>query len=234
MKREIRRELERRSEQGYREFTAGLLPGVENILGVRLPVLRAMARELCRGDWRAALGSLTPEDCFEEKMLSGMVIGMAKMPLSERMERTEEFLLLVDNWSVCDSFCAGWKAAKREPGPVFAWLKPMLGVAEPYTVRFAVVMLLDHFVEAPYIDEVLRLLCAVRQEHYYVRMAVAWALSVCYVKFPEKTAPCLLDGSVSLWVRRKAVQKILESRRIDEVQRKEMRGFRTVLKEEEK
>ena len=234
MMQEIRRELEQRSEKTYREFAAGLLPGVENILGVRLPVLRAMAREICREDWRTVLNSLTPEDCFEEKMLAGMMIGGAKMPLSERMERTEAFLPLIDNWSVCDSFCAGWKAAEKEPEPVFSWLRPMFRAPEPYTVRFAVVMLLDHFVKEPYIDEVLRLLCAVRQEHYYVKMAAAWAFSVCYVKFPGKTLPCLKNSAVSLWVRRKAVQKILESRRIDDVQRKEMLRLRELLRSEEK
>ena len=49
-------------------------PGTSNILGVRLPILRKLAKKIIRGDWRAYLAS-AQDQSFEEIMLQGMVIG---------------------------------------------------------------------------------------------------------------------------------------------------------------
>ncbi len=108
------------ADPGYRAFSARLLPVGTPLLGVRLPALRRIARELSRGDWRAYLDGAA-DGSFEEILLQGMVIGYAEMDMGERQHRTAAFVPKISNWSVCDSFCAGLKAVRkiRIPGGRF-------------------------------------------------------------------------------------------------------------------
>ena len=70
----IRRRLEELAEPGYRDFNRKLLPGVEDMLGVRTPALRRLAREITKGDWRGYVGQVRTawrqgEACHEERLL---------------------------------------------------------------------------------------------------------------------------------------------------------------------
>ncbi|MBS1474161.1 MAG: DNA alkylation repair protein, partial [Massilimaliae sp.] len=77
-----------------------------------------------------------------------------------------------------------------------------------------------------WIDRVLAALSGVKQPGYYVKMAVGWALSVCYVKFPNQTFPYLTGNEIDPETRKKALQKITESRRISGEQRELIRRMR--------
>ena len=114
MNSELRARLESLADPGYRAFSARLLPVGTPLLGVRLPALRRIARELSRGDWRAYLDGAA-DGSFEEILLQGMVIGYAEMDMGERQHRTAAFVPKISNWSVCDSFCAGLKAVREDP-----------------------------------------------------------------------------------------------------------------------
>lgn len=209
----------------YRDFSLSLLPGVDDLLGVRLPVLRKMASDLARQeDWRDFLHE--PGNTFEETMLRGMVLGQAKAPWDEIRRLTKEFLPQINNWSVCDSTCAGYLPAKRHPDEVFSFAAQCLSSPEEFTVRFGVVLMLDHFVCQLRIDRLLALLSAVSHEGYYAAMAVAWALSVCYVKFPLKTLCLLEQKRLPLFTHNKTIQKIIESRRISPQEKENLRTLR--------
>lgn len=223
---EIRSTLEALSEPEFQRFSSSLLPGVEDVLGVRLPKLRALARKIVRGDWRGYLETAS-DDSFEERMLQGMVIGYADAPLPELLERTGKFVAKLDNWSVCDSFCASLKWVKGYQEEVWHFLQPYLADSREYPVRFGVVMLLDYYLDDRYIDQVLDRLDAVRHEGYYVRMAVAWALSMCYLRFPERTLG-YLTGTCSLddFTYNKALQKIVESRCVTQETKQYIRSLK--------
>ena len=115
----IRQELLMLAEEEYASFSAALLPGVEGILGVRLPVLRRLAARIAKDNWRSYLQE-GPEDYFEEIMLKGMVIGAAKAPWPETLCLIAQFVPKIDNWSVSDSFCNSLKAAVKSP-PAEMW-----------------------------------------------------------------------------------------------------------------
>ena len=101
---DIKAELVRLAEPEYAVFSRRLLPGTENVLGVRLPLLRRLARRIAKGDWAAYLDT-AGDGSFEEVMLQGMVIGAICAPPQEVLARTAAFVPKIDNWSVCDSFC---------------------------------------------------------------------------------------------------------------------------------
>ena len=96
------------------KFTAALMPGVENVLGIRLPVLRKIARQIAAGDWRTYLAE-AEDFYFEERMLQGLVIGCARCTPAEKLEHVARFVPKIDNWAVCDCFCWRLKAAERAP-----------------------------------------------------------------------------------------------------------------------
>ena len=223
----LKAELESLAEPGFQEFSSRLIPDLSpgTMLGVRLPKLRKIAARIARGDWRDYLTS-AEDDTFEEIMLQGMVIGCARMPIEERLQRVRWFLPKISNWSVCDSFCAGLKAAKEEPVKVWEFLQPCFASERTYEIRFGVVMLLNYYIDETWIGQGLAILDRIHHEDYYVKMAVAWAVSMYYVKFQETTLAFLKDNHLDTFTYNKALQKIIESRQIDAVTREEIRAMK--------
>nr|WP_320146167.1 DNA alkylation repair protein [uncultured Anaeromusa sp.] len=221
----IKEMLEGMADPKYQQFAAALLPNVDNLLGVRLPLLRKLAQKIAKEDWRSYLRSKDP--CyFEETMLQGMILGYVRTDVEELLAYVVEFVPRIDNWSVCDSFCSGLKFTQNHKELVWNFLQPYLVSTQEYEIRFGVVMLLSFFIEEDYIDSVLLRLHALRQEGYYAKMAVAWALSICYVKFSELTLVSLQSSPLDTFTYNKALQKITESYRVDAESKIKIRSMR--------
>jgi 3-methyladenine DNA glycosylase AlkD len=210
----IRKQIFELIDTDYQKFSAALIPNIKNVLGVRLPELRKIAKMIAKDDWRTYLET-AEDEYFEEIMLQGMVIGYVKTGIEEILSYVTEFIPKIDNWSVCDSFCTGLKFTKDNRERVWEFLQPYLSSKKEYEIRFGVVMLLDFFIEAEYIDRVLNLLDRVKHEGFYAKMAVAWAVSICYVKLPDPTMAYLRNNSLDDFTYNKALQKITESNRVD-------------------
>jgi len=211
----IRERIFDRAEEEYKKFQSSLIPGEERLLGVRLPYLREIAKEISKEDWREYLNG-AQDEYYEEIMLQGLVIGYVKAPPEEILSLIARFVPKINNWGVCDSFCTGLKLAKKHPCMVWDFILPYLKSEKEFEIRFAVIMMLAHFITDEYIDVVLPCLDQVRHDGYYVKMGVAWAVSVCYVKYPEKTMAYLKDSNLDDFTFNKSLQKILESYRVDQ------------------
>ncbi|WP_294629369.1 DNA alkylation repair protein [uncultured Bacteroides sp.] len=211
----IRKELQTLADTKYKEFHSALVPGSENILGVRIPQLRTLAKEIAqRDDWRT-LVEATDTRYYEETMLQGMIIGRAHMETDERIKYIRMFVPRIDNWAVCDIFCGELKIAVRKNTEIM-WqlIQPYLTSSKEFEIRFGIVMLF-HYVDKDHIDTLLTYADTFCHEAYYARMAMAWLLSGCYVKFPEKTMEYLKQSKLDNWTYNKALQKTIESLRID-------------------
>ncbi|MCI6927224.1 DNA alkylation repair protein [Butyricicoccus porcorum] len=212
MKNTIRARLFAMAEREYRDFSSALVPGCGTMIGVRLPRLRALAKEIATD--ADAYFAEPCGDLFEEIMLRGMVIGCMKCPTDQRMQHIRDFIPLIDNWSVCDSFCNGLKEAKKKPEAYWEFILPYLSGEQEFAVRFGVVMLLFHFAQGEWLPRVLAQLEQVSHPGYYVRMAVGWAVSVCYVRDPDDTWDWMQRVTLDTETARMAIQKILDSRRV--------------------
>lgn len=224
---EIRQEIEQLAENDYKKFSASLLPGVDKVLGVRLPQLRKLASRIAAGDWQRYLAA--EPDYFEEIMLQGMVIGAVKVTPEERLQYMAGFIPKINSWSVCDSFCSGLKFTNKNQELVWNFLQPYLHSGKEYQIRFAVIMMMDYYLTAAYIDLVLPLLDGVAHDGYYVKMAVAWALATALAKQPEKTWDYFQHHHLDTDTWKKTIQKCLESRRIPEDQKAALRQMRKAL-----
>lgn len=201
-------------DKEYKKFSSSLIPNINNILGVRLPMLRKLAKEISKNDWKAFIKNCDNE-YFEEVMLQGMVIGYIKVDVKETLHYISEFIPKIDNWSICDSFCISLKFTKDNMSEVWRFIQKFLVSDEEYEIRFGVVMIIDYFINEIYIDEILNLLDKIKHSGYYVKMAVAWAISICYTKFPEKTMTYLKNNNLDEFTFNKSLQKILDSLQVD-------------------
>lgn len=220
--REFLEYLKGQADSGYREFHSGLVPGKEQelILGIRMPKLREIGREVAKGNWREYLGENTHR-YYEESMLHGIVLGLGRMEYEEWISRIGEFLPYVDNWAVCDCFCSGLKQVKKNQEPFWQQIDTYLSGEEPWTIRVGLVLMLDHYLLDGYVEQVLERCDRVFSSHYYVRMAQAWLVSTAYAKYPELTHEYLLRCRLDDWTYNKALQKARESYRVS-AKRKEL------------
>ena len=214
----IKEHLLQLAERGNKKFTESLNPGVEHILGIRVPDLRKLAARIAKGDWEAYLDAADTY-YMEERMLQGMVLGCIRpdADVEVYLHRVTQFVWNINSWSVCDTFKfgGGKKFVEANKDRLWEYLKTWMHAEGEYEIRFGVVMAMQHFIDEEHLDELFSLYDGIRHEGYYVRMAVAWALSVCFVKFPERTLAYLKQNSLDKFTYNKALQKITESYRVD-------------------
>ena len=214
----IKEHLLQLAERGNKKFTESLNPGVEHILGIRVPDLRKLAARIAKGDWEAYLDAADTY-YMEERMLQGMVLGCIRpdADVEVYLHRVTQFVWNINSWSVCDTFKfgGGKKFVEANKERLWEYLKTWMHAEGEYEIRFGVVMAMQHFIDEEHLDELFSLYDGIRHEGYYVRMAVAWALSVCFVKFPERTLAYLKQNSLDKFTYNKALQKITESYRVD-------------------
>lgn len=216
-------------DEKYREFHGGLVPGEDTMIGVRVPVLRQYAKELYR-EYDGPGGSLIEligDDYYEEIMLQGMIIGLQKkIGMDELFRQIDGFVPKIRNWAVCDVFCAGLKQVKKYPQETYEFLRKYLGSQQEYFIRFGLVMLLDNYINEEYLDRVLKTTEEITHEGYYVKMAAAWLISICFVKFYDETKEFMKGCSLDDFTYNKALQKARESLRITTEQKDELKGMK--------
>lgn len=223
---DCRKELLKLKDKKNAEFVAKLIPGDFRILGARMPGLRELAKRIAKDDWRSYLDNWSME-YFEDNLLRGLVIGYVKVDVDERLALYEEFIPYIDNWSVCDSTCSTWKPKKDEMHPLWDFIMRYSKNRSEFEMRFCAVMMLLHFITEEYIDDVLKVLDGMKHEGYYLKMAVAWAISMCFVKFPENTMRYLKGkNTLDVWTYNKAIQKIIESYRVDDETKDVLRSMK--------
>lgn len=222
---DILNRLEPLAEPGYRAFSERLIPTTRaRILGVRAPLLKNLAAEILRGDFRAFLET-APDDVLEVLLLKAAALGSPAMAPGERLERVAAFLPKIDNWAVCDALMSRLQPERGEWARYFEFLTPCFTDRREYFARFGAVMLM-HYRDPAWIDRALAALLRIRQPDYYARMGVAWALSDLYTAFPEKVQALITSNALDKWVHNKAIQKVIESRRVGPEQKHALRALR--------
>lgn len=219
--------LREMADEKYREFHSRLIPGVETVFyGVRVPALRKLARQLVKGDWRGFVELTKDSSVYELNMLCGMVCALAKCDFGEKLEYVEKFIPSIDNWAVCDIVCGDLKDVKNNRERMYQFILPYLESQQEYEVRFAVVILMQYFVTDEYINDVLKIYDGIRHNGYYVKMAVAWGISICYVKYRDITLEYLASCNLDDFTYNKSVQKMIESLRVSREDKEMLRSMK--------
>lgn len=212
----LKKELISLSEPNYREFSSKLTPNIGNILGVRLPNLRKIAKRISKSNYLEFF-NLNDDEFMELTMLEGMVIGY--LPQNEQEKYIKNFIPKINNWAVCDSFCAGLKNITLD------FIKPYFDSKNEYELRFAFVILLNYFIDSNY-DFVIKKISEFDNEFYYAKMAVAWCLSICIVKNYNQALKDIQSINMQPWVLKKGITKAIESLRLNDKEKAKLRSIR--------
>lgn len=207
----------------YQEFTLKLSKdGNGRLLGVRLPLIRRLIKELQKHEnVEDLLSPLPMEAYYEERFVKAIIIGQLDIDEEERLKLAEDFVKTIDCWALCDPFCGGLKSARKYKEKYYDFIKPYFQKTEyPYQVRFACVMALIYFCDSEHTDEIFSFIDGIDTSHYYVHMAVAWLIATLYCANKDKTINKLLAIDLDKKTFNKALQKIVESH-IPTVQDKE-------------
>ena len=224
---DIKQILELNIDEKFKDFTSALIPGSRPILGVRVPELRKIAKEIAKGDWQIYLKEAT-EDTYEEVAIKGFVIGYAKESLENLLPYITAHVEKINDWSLCDGFCSNLKIVGKHKEEFLQFLLPYGKIDDEYKQRVVAVMLMDYYLTDEYIDMSLEVLDSLKNEKYYCKMAVAWAIATAWAKQREKTFCYMQNGNNTLddWTYNKAIQKMLESYRVSDEDKRMLRTMK--------
>ncbi len=222
---EIRRRLFALQDIKYRDFQAKLIPGktAEVMIGVRTPELRKLAKELAaREDIGEFLNDL-PHKYFDEDQLHAFIISGMK-DYERCMAETERFLPYVDNWATCDQMSP--KIFKKHRADLAMTADRWLDSKETYTVRFAIGMLMEHFLEEDFDIKYPERVADIRSDEYYINMMIAWYFATALAKQYDAILPYIENKRLDNWTHNKTIQKAIESYRITPEQKEYLRTLK--------
>ena len=210
----LREKLNDLSTEKYKKFTEKLVFTKYEILGVKLPDLRKIAKDFTEEQKTKYLKSSLENKTFEEIMIYGFVLGYAKLTVDEFLSYLYTFLPFVDNWSVCDSCVASFKIVAKNREKILNVVEKLLLAEKPFYIRVGFIILLDYFISDKYLNFIFEMLNSIKSDHYYVRMAKAWIISVCFVYFKNETLEFIKNNDLDDFTHNKAISKICDSFRV--------------------
>ena len=197
----------------YRTMQIKIIPTVEpdRIIGVRTPDLRTFAGKLLREEASGLFLNSLPHRYFDENQLHAFMISLEK-DFDRYVQETEAFLPFIDNWATCDQLSP--KVFRKEPEKLLPYIRTWIGSGHVYTVRFAVGLLMQHFLDERFSLRYAEMVAEVRSEEYYVKMMIAWYFATALAKQYESVLPYLEEKRLDIWTHNKTIQKSIESYRI--------------------
>lgn len=216
--------LKDNSDLEYKKFHQSLVKDLDKFYGCRIPFLKKVAKEISIGNYQDFL-KLNKLEYYEEKMIYGFIISGVKMDFNERLVLVKHFITVIDNWAICDSFCANLKCFKNNKELGFKFINKLIKTNDVYSIRVGLVLLLDYYIIPEYLDKIFKICNSIKNKDYYVLMAISWLISICYIKYPKITLEYLKNNKLDKWTHNKAIQKIKESRRITKEEKELLKEY---------
>lgn len=222
---EIREELFRLQDTKYRDFQGKLIPTVapDTVIGVRTPELRKYAKELLKREDIADFLNDLPHKYFDENQLHAFIISGMK-DYDACVNEVQRFLPFVDNWATCDQMSP--KVFKKHKKDLLEEINNWLNSGETYIIRFAVGMLMEHFLDEDFDKSYPEMVSKIRSDEYYVNMMTAWYFATALAKQYESILPYIEDKKLDVWTHNKAIQKSVESYRITPEQKEYLKTLK--------
>jgi 3-methyladenine DNA glycosylase AlkD len=219
-------------DETYAAFTEKIIPGISPacIIGVRTPMLRKMAKQIVKEEWCDTFLSECPHTYFEENQLHGFVLSLYR-DYEKCISDLERFLPYIDNWATCDQTSP--KIFKQHRQQLLSRIRVWLQSEHTYTIRFAIDMLMQHFLDEDFCREYLDLVTGISSEEYYVNMAIAWYMATALAKQWESAILYLEENKMNAWVHNKTIQKARESYRITSEQKSYLANLKRTHKKSE-
>ena len=213
----------------YRDFQVPLFPGVtkDRLIGVRTPELKKLAKELNGSEAAKKFIETLPHYYFDENQLHAFLISLIK-DYQSCLQEVDKFLPYVDNWATCDQLSPTVFAKHKEEliVPVKKWLKSK----HTYTVRFAIGVLMQYYLDESFKEEYMALVASIKSEEYYINMMIAWYFATALAKQWNTTIKYIEEKKLTTWVHNKTIQKAVESYRITDEQKAYLKSLKITKK----
>lgn len=200
----------------YSNFHSSLK--VADVIGIRVPILKMIARDIVKGNYREFL-SLLKNNYYEEITLYGLIVSNIK-DLESSVFYLELFKERINNWSSCDTFCSSYKIVKKNKDFFEKYISKNINSNNFWVRRMCFVLLLDYYIEQEYLEKIFNLCDNYNTNDYYVKMAVAWLISICYIKYPDATLDYIKNNKLDGFTHNKAISKIKDSQRVSKENKK--------------
>lgn len=226
---EILKELNSLKDEKYADFQKNLIPGLsrEYFIGVRTPELKKMAKRLYKDSTKKDMVDdflkELPHTYFDENQLHGFIISECK-DFDRCIEYIEEFLPHINNWATCDQTAP--KIFKKYTKELLPYIKKWIKSKETYTIRFAIGMLMQHYLDEHFDEKYIKLVSSVKSDEYYINMEIAWYMATALAKQWDATIPYIENKKMPVWVHNKTIQKAVESYRITDDQKDYLRTLK--------
>lgn len=211
----VKDNLERMADAEYRDFVSAINPYEGLIYGVRLPMLRKFAKDIVKNNDSEDFLNFPNIDSVEERMLHGFVLGYAGLDFASLLVQIKRFVPKIDCWAVCDSCCSTFKGVKADLKETYSFIIDYLKSDKEFEQRFGLVMILYYFIVDDYIDKVIEELKKISSKAYYSKMALAWCVSECFIRYPDRSFELVCDMAKDVELFRMTKRKILDSYRVD-------------------
>lgn len=202
----------------YRDFHGSL--GVDNVIGIRTGILRKIAKEIYRGNYKEFL-MLCGREYYEEITIYGFIICNIK-EIESSIYYLDKYKDMINNWASCDLFCSSYKIVSKNKEYYFKYIKKNIKSKKCYIKRLCFVLLLNYYIEEEYIEDIFELCDKYNSNDYYVEMSIAWLISMCYVKHKEKTTWYIKNNKLNDFTCKKIKSKIRDSYRVSEEDKEEI------------
>lgn len=210
---ELRKHLLTFKDVKYRDFTKKIVDTKYEMIGIRIPILRKIAKDIVKTDYIDYLDNFNYK-YFEEIFIYGFVLGHIKEKNLFK-KYLNRYIKMIDNWSLCDSAVASFKIFKTNKFNMYDVVDKLINSKKTFEIRAGIVILLDYYIEDSYLNDIFKYANTLRSSEYYVNMALAWLLSICYIKYPEETYKFLLDNNLDKFTFNMTISKICDSYRVD-------------------
>lgn len=208
----IKERLKALQDKEYLKFHLNIVPNIqeERIIGVRVPQIRNLAKDLAKEEIDSFLDDL-PHYYQEENMLHAILLSNIK-DVNEVLKRLNTFLPYVDNWAVCDTIKP--KAFKKNDKRIIEEIRKWIASSHTFIARYGIVALFTFFMDDKYEKDYLDLPLTAISDDYYVNMAIAWFYQVALVKHYDDAVVYLETNRLNDFVHNKTISKCHDSYRL--------------------
>lgn len=210
---ELKNQLKSLATDNILKYNQRLIPNTLPVYGVKIPLLRGLAKKVNQGDFRLFLKECDGSS-FELQMLEGYVIASAKMPLEERLTYLKAFVPKIQDWAVCDGLVSSLKTTKQYKDEMLNFIALFKDSKNEFEVRFVAVMLMCYYLEDTYVTTAYAWIQELYTKEYYAKMGIAWFIATLMIQYPDLAKAYLADSKHDPFIISKSISKIRESYRI--------------------
>lgn len=184
----------------YKNFNSKLVLK-NNLIGIRVPILKKIAKELAKGNYKEFI-SIMNHNYHEEVLIHGLILGYIKDP----MNYFDDYIKYMNDWQSCDITISNMK--------YFKYNQDINYIKKYLYHRVGYVILLTYYIKDEYIDELYNIVDNYNSDNYYVKMAVAWLLSYLIIYDKNRAVKYLKKSKLDDFTYNKGIQKAIESKKI--------------------